>query len=421
MWRNSTLPVTALFVLCHVLIFIFVLNSGPYSGLFNENVNFFYGYASQISAGKLPYADFAVEYPPLALFCIALPALFTHDQTAYVDAFLIEMLIFDVLCIIIITLFSKRSNANIWKTLSIFTLCLLAIGPLVAVRFDLVAASICLLSIYLFQRGRYNFAWAFLALGVMAKIFPVVIAPIFLIFHLRHSEIKQALAGTGIFVLCVSACSFLPLLLSPEGYLGSYTYHLNRPIQLESLYSSLLLAGQLAGLTSLQIVFSFGSFNIISPAAEIMGTLSNGFTLLALAIVYVHYWRFLSQIKDEPEKSSLGLVSFSIAAILAFMVFNKVLSPQFIIWIYPLIALTDKLGKINWLIFILIGFMTTFIYPKYYDGLRAGHGVLVGFLLVRNMLLVALLALIIKSTVKGKRNDPPKKVINYLATGQPSS
>jgi hypothetical protein len=60
-----------------------------------DDTDIYFHYATQIREGRIPYRDFRVEYPPLALPLFLAPALASSDVTRFKIAFAVEMLIFN--------------------------------------------------------------------------------------------------------------------------------------------------------------------------------------------------------------------------------------------------------------------------------------------------------------------------------------
>ena len=388
-----------IFCLIHILIFIVIFNSNLYVSEGHSGTALYFNYSTRMVAlGQLPYQDFAVEYPPLALGFIILPRLIASNPATYANAFAIGMLLFDLLGLFLISALSRRLNLSLWKTLAIYTLALLAIGPIIAHRYDLIPAIMVLLALFTFSRGKYKTSWALLAIGMMTKIYPAILAPIFLLYHWRHRQNRQAIAGVATFAITTAAIVIPCLLLSPDGFWNSLTYHAQRGLQCESTYSSFLLLGQTLGLTSVEMEFSFGSLNVTSPLANILAKVSPLVMLLSLVAVYWFFYK--SQVKRAVAQQTLPsmnqpdiahIVSYSLLAMLTFMLTNKVLSPQFIIWLYPLIPLVvGHWQRTSWLMFILIGLMTYLVYPVAYAGITEGHPLVIGTLFLRNVSLIIL-------------------------------
>jgi uncharacterized membrane protein len=87
----------------------------------------------------------------------------------------------------------------------------------------------------------------------------------------------------------------------------------------------------------------------------------------------------------------------------AFIVFNKVGSPQFIIWLAPVViaGLTHHWDrwKVPAMLLMGIAFTTFVIYPLFYTPLIHANPIMAAVLTVRNVLLVTLLLWAIRRTV----------------------
>ena len=388
-----------IFCLIHILIFTIIFNSNLYVSEGHYGTSLYFNYSSRVVAlGQLPYQDFAVEYPPLALVFLTLPRLIAANSATYANVFAIEILLFSLLGLLLISALARRLNLSLWKTLAIYTLALLAIGPIIAHRYDLIPAIIVLLALYTFSQGKHKTSWALLAVGVMTKIYPAILAPIFLLYYWRHRQNRQAIVGIATFAITTAVIMAPFLLLSPDGLLNSFSYHAQRGLQCESTYSSFLLLGQMLGLTSVEMEFSFGSLNITSPLADVLAKVSPLVMLFSLVAVYWFFYKSQSEpavVQQTPslinQPDTARIVSYSLLAMLAFIITNKVLSPQFIIWLYPLIPLVvGRWRRTSWLMFILIGLMTYLVYPVAYDGISEGHPLVTSILFMRNVSLITL-------------------------------
>jgi len=408
-----------IFSTIHVVIFLFWFQSPIYDKLTPGFSGFlvFWDYSSNIAQGLLPYRDFAVEYPPLGMVFITLPRLITTSADTYWIAFVIEMLLFDLAGLFIIAGLAKRLGLSLWQTLVIYTLALLAIGRIISIRYDLVPAILTALAIYAFIRGKYKVAWALLAAGTFTKIYPIVIAPVFLLYHVRTNTKRQIISGVITFAVTSAAIVVLPLLWSPGGFWQSFTYHAERGLQLESIYSSFLLVCQAFGLTSLATADSFGSVTVTSAVANLLAQIS---PLIVLFSLVTAYWLFYRERRESTavkkkfaplnQSDAACIVKYSFLAILVFIITNKVLSSQFIIWLYPLIPLlVGRWRSVTWIIFIITGVMTYFVYPVYYRAIISGSYLAVGLLFVRNMLLIVLAYL-----VAAKASERQEKVGNGI-------
>jgi uncharacterized membrane protein len=383
----------AAFGIAHCLIFLVLFQSGIYGNTLREDFTLDYFYSSQIVQGHLPYRDFTVEYPPLTLIFITLPRLIAAGESMYFWAYATEILIFDLVGICVISAISRRLKLNIWKTLGIYTLAVLSIGPLITTRLDIIPAVITLISIYFFLSRRYKTAWALLAIGVLTKIYPLVLAPIFLLYHLQQRQ-RRAVLGGIISFAAISALIMIPaMFLSFEGLGYSFWYHAQRGMQIESSYASILEMLYVFNLIPLGFEFNFGSYNLVSPVATILSKASFGLMAAALLSIYWYMFKSLKTVPDKLQQQSVydypvNIIKFSLVAILVFILTNKVFSPQYIIWPVVLIPLiTGKWRTSCCLLFIMVGLMTYFVYPKYYQGIMQGELITTGMLFLRNLVL----------------------------------
>jgi hypothetical protein len=89
------------------------------------------------------------------------------------------------------------------------------------------------------------------------------------------------------------------------------------------------------------------------------------------------------------------LVRYSAAAVCAFIAFGKVLSPQFLLWLIPLVPLVRGrrgLAAIG-LLTIALGLTQVWFPRRYWDYVYAFKGA--DIVLARNLALVALLAVLV--------------------------
>jgi uncharacterized membrane protein len=401
-------PAVIVLSLVHIVLFLWGFDRGFYAAYDVTGFGVFYQYADNIMNGLWPYRDFPVEYPPLTLLLVIIPGFFMDTVAAFTFAFKLEILLFSLGIVVLLALFARRFGLGLWRTLGVYTLLLLAVGPIVMLRYDLPVTFVVLLALYLLITDRSRRAWVVLGLAVMLKLYAVVLAPMFLLWYWRRGE-KRALVHGGLaFGITLAVISVVPLFLSAGGYLESFLYHSDRPLQLESLYASVLLAGQQLGWWTADTFYSFGSVNIDAPGAAFFASYYWLFAGAGLLLVYWLFNRFLTKSLTMKNKhgerdtaTALGLVVFCAAAITVFMVLNKVLSPQFIIWLLPLTALVWRGNPWAWLLLFAAGWLTAYVYPLNYIELQLGEPAVTWVLLARNILLAGLAVVLVWRGFRG--------------------
>jgi uncharacterized membrane protein len=400
--KSRWLPLLV-FGLIHVLVNMLLFTGSFYEGNYSA-AGLFYDYASKIFQGQIPYQDFLVEYPPLSLLFFILPRLAGPGFSLYYGLFLIEIVIFDLIALFVIEDLARRLKLPVWETLFIFTLALVATGPIIINRYDIIPAVMVLLALYAYILGKNRLSWAILAVAVMTKVYPLVIAPVFFIDLLCSRRYKAVIFG-GISFAAVCIVIMVPfIVLSPEHFGDFFGYHMQRGLQIESLYSSFLLWGQVVGTTSVQIDFSYGAWNIVSPLADRWVAASPFIVVLSLLLVY---WCFFRYRRHTDGFGTPAVIQYSLAAVAFFIVTCKVFSPQFIIWLYPMIPLvTGRWRYPSWIIYLIIGVMTYYIFPTHYSDLEVFDSTVIGITVFRNLLLLGLAVLWL--FYKDKSREPKK-------------
>jgi len=398
--------VTALFLLAQVFIWTIAFEVLWYGDRSITDTPVYYDYASRISEGMMPYRDFASEYPPVAMLLFSLPRLFSGaGYSWFVIAFEAEMLAFSCGIVWLLSLVAWRQWHNVGKlagALATYTVFLLCLGSIVELRFDLAAAFLMLASLTCFVTDRRLAAWMLLGVGIMTKIVPVLIAPLFFISLFRRRIFREMITGPAVMVLSAAVIALPFLLMSPSGLANAFLYHVERPLQLESSWASPLLLMAKFGGYELRIINSYGSHNVFASASDALAMLSGPITVLVLLAGYWIYWRRSSNNNETTWDAAL-LVRFTAVAIATFIFGGKVFSPQFLIWLLPLIPLIK--GRDRGLItglFAAVLLLTQWEFPARYWELYLLQKHMVVEVAARNLLLGLVLVLLLISPGREK-------------------
>ncbi len=350
---------------------------------------------SMINGQQLPYRDLITEYPPLTMIIFILPGLLFREPLSFSLALAAEILIVDIVILVFLAKYSRRLDVSTSEALGVYTLCLLAVGPLTTLRHDLVPAMLVIVSLYAFGIGKTMTSWVLLGLGVMTKVYPLVLAPLFFLYYMFNRKYIDAVKGIGIFAAVVLLISLPWLLIDSSGFLSFLTYHAGRGLQSESSYATVLLMGQVLGLSSVEGIFNFSSWNISSPTADLLAGLSPYIMFALLSVVYVLYGFTLRRAGTGFQSGSFSqddlrsLLLFSLLAILVLILTDKVFSPQYIIWVCPLIALYAAKGRYPvWFMFVIAGIFTQYVYPYHYGEYELVLAIPVTIETMRNLLLL---------------------------------
>ncbi|MEW6141697.1 MAG: hypothetical protein AB1597_00880 [Chloroflexota bacterium] len=352
--------------------------------------------ALQMLDGRLPYRDFVFEYPPLVILAFLAPALLFRTPLAYSFAFAGELLLFDLTILVLLASLAARFNVSVRGSLVVYTVLLLAVGPLAVCRYDLLPAMLVLASLWAFVSRRTAVAWTLIALGVAAKIYPIVLVPLFFVYQVINREYQRLLRGIVCFLGVLFVVAIPWLIIDTGGFWHSLTYHLERGLHSESTYGTALLMAQVLGWTSVEGSLTYGSWNIASPLADALGGLSFYLTVASLTLVYGLFgWLLRKGLTTRSEVTTLRpqdrgwiLLQFASLAVLIFMLTNKVFSAQYLLWLCPLLPLLGgRTRYLVWLLFAVAAALTQYVFPYHYIEFELGGSGTVAVLASRNVLL----------------------------------
>lgn len=295
-------------------------------------------YANQLANGIIP----AMEYPQFALVFMAIPRIFSSSDLGYTIAFVAEVFVFFMIGLIVVWKLARRYGQSQPKIMLAYTILMLLIFQFVVDRYDIFPAVLTLVSLYFFITKRYVLAFAILSIATMTKLYPAVLFPIYMLPLIINRDWSNALKGAGVFII-VLLLIFLPFFLSnPDTALNFVSYNSDRPIQVESTAASFIAFGSVIGLTKYGLSFGFGSDNITGPWSNAVGPYLTPLIFVFLILIYATYAYVLNRMRKEGKDSeNNGLVLLggaSLLAITAFIIFGKVFSAQYVIWIIPFVV-----------------------------------------------------------------------------------
>ena len=359
-------------------------------------------YLPHSALSQPPFHALPLEYPPLTVVIFSL-ALFA-PLVYYQMTFAILMALATLFMYWLLLRYAPRGAA-----LAFAVYMLIGAWATAEARFDLVPAALTLLCVIAAGRKRWTSAYVALAFGFLLKIYPILFLPALFIAEQRDAqsfytprqpltlaalpgEIWQTLRGMQrwrwknaliFFGILLGVTGFFALLDFHGAVLSQFSYFANRPVQVESTASPFLFLATRFGIAG-HTVYTFGSINIVSALGEPLSLVFDVLLVIGYVYTIALQWR-----------GKLDVTQAFIAILLVFIVTGKVFSPQYLIWLIPLLVYSrayDRFWLITW---GLISLLTTIIYPYLYtrtlNGLLAPY--LPGFIesvAVRDALLVFL-------------------------------
>jgi hypothetical protein len=201
---------------------------------------------------------------------------------------------------------------------------MVAASPCVAatalINWDLLPVALTAVGVLFWARRRPGWAGVFWGLGMAAKLYPLFLLGPLLFLCLRAGRLREFGRMLAAFAVAWLVTNLPALWLAPENWLSFWTFNSDRSGDLGSIWYVLSLAGHpVEGLNTLALV--------------VFGLMCAGIAALVLV---------------APHRPRLGQVLFLVVA--AFLLTNKVYSPQYVLWLLPFVVLARPVWR-DWLVF----------------------------------------------------------------------
>ena len=314
----------------------------PDGGLFRaarfRDVHLYERYTALLLRGHVPYRDFFMEYPPgaLAVFVPADVATRAHFNAAFKAL----MALCGVVTLVLVALVLVRLHATIarlWASVLLVAVSPVALGPISLNTYDAWPALLTVAALAALLAGRDVLAGGLLGLAFAAKVYPVVLLPAALVWTWRRRGRSRAVAGAAAFVLVALVVVVPFLALAPHGLLESFRSQAARGLQIESLGAQLLVAADKLGWYSVHVVHHTRgavTYDLQGGLPRVLGAACSALQLLAVTAVTWFYARG----RDDGQRLAIAFA----AAVTGFLAFTRFFSPQYLVWLIPLVALVDS-------------------------------------------------------------------------------
>lgn len=286
--------------------------------------------------GRVPYRDVFSEYPQVATYVLGLPYLVVgDDRTAYLSVFSLMMCVWLGATIILLRQMLAEGKSRAY---------LLLLPPVLYFaynRFDLVSSFFVLLSLWCVDRRRHAATGVCLAVATLTKWYPALLLPLVLSYEYRRERrFDWALvAAFGV----TSALIVAPILVAGglRAVAQPYAYHAGRGLELVSL-PALVYEASKQGL----------GFDLGQRLVRV--------TCLGLVIAVV-----LASVVARVESVD-KLARWSLAVIASSVLVSPICSPQWILWLLPLMILTARNRRdVSWIVAYAI--LNYLAFPLIYD------------------------------------------------------
>jgi len=339
--RFWTAPRIILALVCLTLAFSWVQKSPCQDGDWQKNIQytrFCYTdvlalyYAEGLNEGKVPYRDHPVEYPVVTGYfmgALGLPVHALGEQYPEINQgkwfYNANALVLSVLAVASAAVILALRRRRPWDA-AIF-----ALSPILlvtaTVNWDFLAIALAAFGLLAFARRRPWLAGILLGLGGAAKLWPLfVLGPIF-VLAARSGRFKSFFAALVGAVAAWLITNVPIAILYPDSFNRFFELNRTRPIDWGTLW---YVGRYLDTKWNTGGAGDQGPFQWLSDHVPTLNYLTYALTVAACLGILV-----LSLL--APRRPRLAQVAFLVVAF--FLIFSKVWSQQYVLWLLPLIVL----------------------------------------------------------------------------------
>jgi len=330
----------------------------------------------------VPWRDFTVEYPPGMMIAALGPALLTSDEGVYVRLFTLEMEAALTLAVWLAVRTADRLRGGAGADALIHaTALMLALGVIAVRRYDPLVALTVGAAVYALATRRSGLSGAALGLAIALKGAPIILAPIFLIHAAAARDWRGLAKGAAASAATLALAGVAYAAIAGAHALDAVAYHGARPLQIETVYSGLIILAQVFVPGSLSEIFTYGSLNLVSPAEPALRSVSTALAIAGVLASWVFAYRGVAAARDDSERL-IAVVLASLACLIAYITLGRVFSPQYCVWLIPLAAtaapaLDASVRRLLVVAFALVQAEYPFLYGFLYSTLIPATGALI--------------------------------------------
>jgi uncharacterized membrane protein len=338
----------------------------------------------RLDVGAVPYRDTAVEYPVLTGAFMWLTADLTRGVHAIVSSWS-ELVVFGLLTALLLALCGLVITAATAYTARRrpYDAAIFALSPLLIFHafsnWDLLAMAFTAGAMWSWSRERPVLAGALIGLGTAAKLYPVFLLVAIGILAVRTRKFADPIWAAVSALLVWCAVNVPVAIAYHRGWWRFYDFSIDRPTERSTVWAMVktLVDGSVKA----------GDAPYWEPAGGAVALAL--FAALALVVALG---------LSAPVRPRLAQLAF--LCVLAFLLTTKVWSPQYSLWLVPLIALARPRWRLTlvWQFVEVLVWMATLTLLLGYDVQTHGisYGWLMLLLVVRDALLLALAALVVR-------------------------
>lgn len=366
------------------------------------------------AAGDLPYRDVPLEYPVLTGAVMQASAYVAKAAQSVVDPdpadpavaesvrfYEITALLMALSALVVVVATARTVPRRPWDAMLVAASPVLLVSA--TINWDLLAVAMTSVAILAWTRERSVWAGVLIGLGTATKLYPVLLLGPMLLVALRAPDRPAALrrfAGTAVAAVLTWTAVNVPVALwARDGWASFFEFNADRDAEFGSIWYALRILGQEYGLS----ILPDDGINRLAMGA--------GLILLGLIVIVA---------VTAPEPPRLTQLAF--LAVAAFLLVNKVWSPQYSLWLLPLAALARPRWRdlLIWQGAELLYFAAVWYFlAGFYEGGPMIPDALYALSIVLRVVALGWLCAVVIRDIMRPENDPVRRYVDDAATGPP--
>ncbi|MFD2766306.1 glycosyltransferase family 87 protein [Micromonospora eburnea] len=289
-------------------------------------------YAEGLNEGKVPYVDHPVEYPVLTGYFMGALGLPVHalgvDNPGINQGrwfYNLNALVLSALAVATVAVILSLRRRRPWDA------AMFALAPALlltaTVNWDLLAVGLAAFGLLAWARRRPVLAGVLIGLAGAAKLWPLFLLGPILVLGLRAGRLRAALTATAAGLVALVAVNLPVAIPYRDNWERFFDLNTTRPIDWGTLW---YIGRYLDGKISPSQPGELGPFEWLNANIPTLNWVS--YLLFGLACLGVAALALFA--RRRPRLAQLGFL-----VVAAFLIFSKVWSQQFVLWLLPLAVL----------------------------------------------------------------------------------
>jgi hypothetical protein len=352
-----------------------------------SDIRIYFGWIVQVAAGRTAFVDFPVEYPPLAWWVMQVPG--TVDRLAYYFRFRAIMAAADIASFALLTwLVSKRRPSFLTPFACVYLGASLILAHELYDRLDMGVLLFTALALAAWTAARPGargpgssargaeqdpqgssnddgsngresrspragswLAGAYVAagLGTAYKLFPAVVALVFLMSELlTRTRVRSILVRLALFAGTAVGPVALTYWQAGTPALDFFGYHAARGLEIGSTWASVMWLLSLAGYPA-EVLIRSGSWEVAGKAEAVVSPVASLSAVLVPSLLAV--WALVLRRRFDGARA----YAQAVLALAGVVVVSRIFSPQFLLWAIPAMALAAVEACATRMRFLVVG------------------------------------------------------------------